>query len=66
VPRSETVHIVAAIVFGGLAVFWGAVASKPMVLLAGMPFVFAGVLLFRIVRLERLVDELRAQRAEAR
>ena len=56
----------AAIVFGGLAVFWGAVASKPMVLLAGMPFVFAGVLLFRIVRLERLVDELRAQRAEAR
>jgi hypothetical protein len=66
VSKNETVHIVAAIVLGGAAVFWGAVTSKPMILLARLPFCFAGVLLYRIVRLERMVQELRAQRTETR
>jgi hypothetical protein len=66
VLKAGTFNIVVVIVLGGISAFWGSIASEPMYVAWGAPLVLGGAVLYRLNRLERLVEELRAQRTETR
>jgi hypothetical protein len=66
VSRIEASHIVVISVIGGLVGFWGVVTDEAMYVAGGLPLALTGALGYRVVRLERLLEELRAQRTEAR
>jgi hypothetical protein len=66
VSRIEAVHLVVISVVGGLAGFWGLLTNQAMYVAGGVPLFLSGALFYRVVRLERLVEELRTQRTETR
>jgi hypothetical protein len=54
------------IIVGSLMGFWSLVTDQAMVVAVGMPLLLVGTQAYRHDRLERLVEELRTQRAETR
>jgi hypothetical protein len=54
------------IVVGSVESFWGFVSHQAMHVAVGMPLLLVSTQAYRHDRLERLVEELRAQRAETR
>jgi hypothetical protein len=62
----ETFRIVVVIVFGIVVGFWGLLTNQAMYVAGGVPLFLSGALFYRVIRLERLVEELRAQRTETR
>jgi hypothetical protein len=55
-----------AIALGGVSAFWGSIASEPIFVAWGAPLTFGGAVLYRLNRLERLLEELRAGVTHAR
>jgi hypothetical protein len=66
VSRIETFHIVVISVVGGLVGFWGFVTHEAMYVAGGVPLALTGALGYRVIRLERLVADLRARWTEVR
>lgn len=65
--RVGKVEILSAVVIGSLVGFWGFVSQEAMYVAVGLPMAALGAAMYRIDRLEQLVDELRAaQRTESR
>jgi hypothetical protein len=54
------------IVVGSIESFWGFVSHQAMHVAVGVPLLLVGAQAYRYERLERLVEELRAQRTETR
>ena len=65
--RIGKTEIISAVVIGSLVGFWGFVSQEAMYVAVGLPMAALGAAMYRIDRLEQLVDELRgARRTESR
>ena len=64
--RVGKIEIISAVVIGSALGFWGFVTQEAMHIAVGLPMAALGAAMYRMDRLEQLVDELRAQSTNAR
>ena len=65
-PKVGTFNIVVMIVLGGIFSVLGEYFFEAMYVAWGAPLVLGGAVLYRLNRLERLIEELRGQRTDTR
>ena len=66
VRRVGKIEIISAVVIGSAVGFWGFVTQEAMYVAVGLPMAALGAAMYRIDRLEQLVDELQTQRTDDR